>query len=183
MSRNLSFLWFATVVVCVALPAAAADNMPPEGFTALFNGRDLSGWKDDETGHWRAQDGVLVYDGQSDHLFTEKAYGDFVLLIDWKIEDGGNSGIFLRGEAQVEIWDNRDYGTDMGSGGIVRFARLLPAFELFEFLLEPMPCPAQILDCLPLFRGGGLLIVARSLGGLVHVLRGRLDVRSRPFRR
>lgn len=125
MLRNLSFLWFATVVVCAALPATAADNLPPEGFTALFNSRDLSGWKDDESGHWRAQDGVLVYDGQGDHLFTEKEYGDFVLLIDWKIEDGGNSGIFLRGEAQVEIWDNRDYGTDMGSGGMVAITKPL----------------------------------------------------------
>ena len=54
-------------------------------------------------------------------MFTEKAYGDFVLLIDWRIEDSGNSGIFLGGQYQVEIWDNRDYGTDFGSGGIVPY--------------------------------------------------------------
>ena len=110
----------------------AAKGSPPEGFTALFNGRDLKGWKDDGSGHWRAEDGVLVYNGQGDHLFTQREYGDFILLIDWRIEDGGNSGIFLRGGAraedgpQVEIWDKRDYDSDMGSGSIVPYTAYKP---------------------------------------------------------
>jgi len=110
------------------LVASADDNSPPEGFTVLFNGQDLTGWKDDGSGNWRAEDGMLVNDGQGDHLLTDKKYGDFVLLIDWKIEDGGNSGIFLRAEnqAQVEIWDKRAYDTDMGSGGIVPYTNRKP---------------------------------------------------------
>lgn len=121
-----SFKWVAMAVVCVALPVRAADNTPPEGFIALFNGRDLSGWNDDKTGHWQAVNGELVYNGQGDHLVTAESYGDFVLLLDWKIQDGGNSGIFLRSDVQVEIWDNRDYGTDMGSGGIVPYTDVKP---------------------------------------------------------
>ena len=59
------------VLVCLVLacmmmiPAAsvpAADNSPPEGFTSLFNGKDLSGWKvpDGDNGHWRVVDSVLI---------------------------------------------------------------------------------------------------------------------------
>ena len=94
--------------------AAAEDNQPPAGFTALFNGQDMTGWKADPEGHWKAESGVIVYDGKATNLVSEKSFGDFILLIDWKVEKGGNSGIFLRGGPQVEIWDNQS----MGSGGI-----------------------------------------------------------------
>ena len=94
--------------------AGAEDNQPPAGFTSLFNGQDMTGWKADPKGHWKAESGVIVYDGKATNLVSEKSFGDFILLIDWKVEKGGNSGIFLRGEPQVEIWDNQS----MGSGGI-----------------------------------------------------------------
>lgn len=115
-----------------------ADS-PPEGFVELFNGQDLSGWRYDDSGHWRAEDGLLVYDGGGwqpapntefkRNLHTEQEYGDFVLLIDWKIEKDGNSGIFLRAETaeenslQVEIWDRTAevYSSPLGSGGIVGY--------------------------------------------------------------
>jgi hypothetical protein len=61
-----------------------------EGFRPLYTGLDLSGWKADpgHTGHWQAKDYILAYDGQSQaedkNLWTEKAYGDFVLICDWR---------------------------------------------------------------------------------------------------
>jgi hypothetical protein len=58
-------------------------------------------------------DGELVFDGQGVHLITEKPYGDFELWLDWQIEAGGDSGIYLRDTPQVQIWDNPD-----GSGGL-----------------------------------------------------------------
>ena len=131
-----------------------ADNTPPEGFTALFNGKDLTGWKGlpvaekldnpikraeappellakaqaaaDERmrAHWTVKDGVLVFDGKGDSLATLRDdYGDFELYVDWKIEKGGDSGIYLRGSPQVQIWDTEfpDYfkhGAQKGSGGL-----------------------------------------------------------------
>jgi len=117
------------------------DNVPPEGFTALFNGQDLSGWKGlvanpverakmtgeqlaeaqkqaDESmrQHWNPVEGVLVFDGKGDSLCTEKDYGDFELLVDWKIKEKGDSGIYLRGSPQVQIWDPLNFG--LGSGGL-----------------------------------------------------------------
>ena len=124
-------------------PAAwAADNTPPEGFVALFNGRDLEGWKglmrgpldnparraqatpeqlaeaqkeadENMRAHWRVEDGALVFDGKGRSLVTAKDYGDFELYVDWKILPGGDSGIYLRGTPQVQIWDRPE-----GSGGL-----------------------------------------------------------------
>ena len=80
-----------------ATVAVAAE--PPEGFAALFNGRDLAGWvvPEGDNGHWKVVDGVIDYDAASEakrekHLWTEKEYGDFVLKIDWKIKQ--TSGMY-----------------------------------------------------------------------------------------
>jgi hypothetical protein len=116
-------------------------NNPPEGFIALFNGKDLKGWKGlvadpptrakmtaDELAkaqasadssmrlHWSAQNGVLVFDGKGANLCTARDYGDFELLVDWKIEKNGDSGIYLRGSPQVQIWDPAQWPE--GSGGL-----------------------------------------------------------------
>lgn len=115
----------------VALSQLDLLNVPPKGFTALFNGKNLSGWKGlvaspperakmspetlkakqaeaDERmrAHWKVEDGALVFDGKGDSLCTIKDYGDFELYVDWKILKDGDSGIYLRGSPQVQIWDN-----------------------------------------------------------------------------
>lgn len=113
------------------------DNTPPPGFTALFNGKDLTGWQglveiknrakmskeeyeaavkkasDKILPHWTAKDGILHYDGKGNSLQSAKDYGDFELFLDWKIGKGGDSGLYLRGNPQVQIWDNK-----VGSGGL-----------------------------------------------------------------
>lgn len=126
------------LLALVVAVANAADNTPPPGFTALFNGQDLSGWKGlvanppkrsamtpeqlaqaqrkaDERmrAHWKVENGALVFDGKGDNLCTAKEYGDFELYVDWKILPKGDSGIYLRGTPQVQIWD-----TAVGSGGL-----------------------------------------------------------------
>ncbi len=116
-------------------------NMPPAGFQALFNGKDLTGWKglaSPDKGppgraamtaeqlaaaqqvvdarmreHWSAKEGALEFDGHGDSLCTAKDYRDFELWVDWKILPQGDSGIYLRGSPQVQIWDN-----PIGSGGL-----------------------------------------------------------------
>lgn len=125
------------------------DNRPPAGFTALFNGRDLNGWKGvldppadspavrakmtpDQLAaaqekanqkmrdHWKVENGALVYDGKGFSLATAKDYGDFEMFVDWKIEKAGDSGIYLRGAPQVQIWDpdNHPGQPGAGSGGL-----------------------------------------------------------------
>ncbi len=129
----------STVALALSAPLAlAADNTPPEGFVVLFNGKDLSGWKGlvkspierakltpeqledlqkaadaKAAAHWSVENGVLVYDGKGESLVSDKDYGDFELYVDWKIASKGDSGIYLRGSPQVQIWDD-----PVGSGGL-----------------------------------------------------------------
>jgi hypothetical protein len=83
------------------LPTAhPGDQGIPEGFEALFNGKDLAGWKVNEGGNmsvWGAEDGILYVNGQGGGwLMTEKEYGDFELRLEFKIPEKGNSGVALR---------------------------------------------------------------------------------------
>ena len=80
--------------LAVPLAAHGAGEEPPPGFVALFNGRDFSGWKvpEGDNGHWKVVDGVIDYDAESEakgdkNLWTEREYGDFVLLVDWRIKE------------------------------------------------------------------------------------------------
>src|SRR5262249_52766859 len=56
--------------------------------------------------HWQAKNGILVNDGQGDNLATAKDYGNIEMFLDWKIEPKGDSGVYLRGVPQVQIWDS-----------------------------------------------------------------------------
>ncbi len=84
---------FAVVSLLTATILSAAE--PPQGFTSLFNGKDLTGWKvpEGDNGHWRVVDAVMDYDAQSESsekdksLWSQKEYKDFTLLMDWRIKD------------------------------------------------------------------------------------------------
>jgi hypothetical protein len=72
-----------------ALPKPSA----PQGFTSLFNGKDLAEWKipEGDNGHWKVLDGVIDYDSESEakgekHLWSKKEYKDFVLKLDWRLK-------------------------------------------------------------------------------------------------
>jgi len=56
------------------------------GYKSIYNGVDLTGWKVSEKnkGHWKVQDWVLNYDGKGGDLWTEKEYGDFQMIVDWR---------------------------------------------------------------------------------------------------
>lgn len=158
--KHILLLTLATA----SLGLAAENNMPPKGFTALFNGKDLSGWygwgtqdptdlgkmtreqqaeykkksvegglkdaKGNEKGdhiyaHWKVENGELVNDGKGLYLTTDKDYGDFELWVDYKMLPLGDSGIYLRGIPQVQIWDFTEkdekavsLGKPYGSGGL-----------------------------------------------------------------
>lgn len=94
----------------------AEETKLPAGFAALFNGRDLSNWQDvtKASAHWSVKDGELVNDGQGTDLLTAKSYRNFELMLEWKIPQRGDSGIYLPGGQQVQIW-----AKDSGSGGFV----------------------------------------------------------------
>jgi len=149
MRLTLAIAAAAAFAAAITPASRAADNTPPAGFTALFNGKDLTGWqgnldmrqratlskeKQDEIlkqrtealkKNWSVKDGAIYTDGKGGiSLQTVKDYGNFELLVDWKIEKGGDSGIYLRGQPQVQIWDSFNLGKGLeadagkGSGGL-----------------------------------------------------------------
>lgn len=94
----LRFAALALLAVIIAMPARSEEPKPPEGFTSLFNGKDLTGWK--PTGKaevWGAEKGVIYVDkGGGGWLLTEKEFGDFELRVEYKMSKGANSGVALR---------------------------------------------------------------------------------------
>jgi hypothetical protein len=73
--------------------------------------------------HWRVEDGVLVNDGFGGYATTERDYGDFELRLEYKIAPLADSGVYLRGVPQIQIWDTnapdpRGNGNAKGSGGL-----------------------------------------------------------------
>ncbi|MEY4200373.1 MAG: hypothetical protein RLZZ265_2113 [Verrucomicrobiota bacterium] len=151
-----------TSLAALAFTATAFAAQPPPGFTALFNGKDLKGWRGGSTfdhrkllamtpeqraeqikkwtapdqkgsmmevnpktgkAHWYIEGDDLVNDGFGAYATTEKDYGDFELHLEYKTVPKADSGIYLRGVPQVQIWDYTEeakfkLGANKGSGGL-----------------------------------------------------------------
>jgi hypothetical protein len=139
-------------LTCLALslcPLRADDLKAPPGFHAIFNGMDLTGWyglnphsvaklegdkkeaslqqqREEFPKTWSVENGELVNAGTGPYATTEKEYGDIELLIEYKTVPHADSGIYLRGTPQVQIWDinqpslpeKPDRNPNRGSGGL-----------------------------------------------------------------
>jgi hypothetical protein len=151
--RSLSRCLFASAVLTVSCAAphsvCAADGWLQPGVTAIFDGQSLDGWwgasTEDPRGwmalapdklkrkhddsladirqHWRAENGELINDGSGLYLTTDKNYGDIELDLDYKTVPLADSGIYLKGCPQVQIWDHTNAkefknGAQKGSGGL-----------------------------------------------------------------
>ena len=151
------------LVVLLVVAASCGRAAPPAGFTSLFNGTDLAGWRGGDTydhrklmalpaaerdalvakwtasltalkdgkPHWSVDAGELLNDGLGGYATTVRDYGDFELLVDWKITTGTDSGLYLRGVPQVQIWDPampdpKGHGAAKGSGGLWNNAKTSP---------------------------------------------------------
>jgi hypothetical protein len=94
----------ATVwVLILFLPLVAAAQDTPAAFQPLLDGKSLAGWvvkgepgKAAPEGEWTVKDGVLTATPGHSWLSTEKTYGDFVLRLEWRVPENGNSGVFVR---------------------------------------------------------------------------------------
>ena len=126
-------------------------SMPDEkGYVPMFNGKDLSGWKGlvgnpitrakmtekelaakqveadaKAANNWSVKDNSIVFNGAGDNLCSTRQYGDFEMIVDWRITKKGDSGIYLRGSPQVQIWDTSrvEVGAQVGSGGLYNNAK------------------------------------------------------------
>ncbi|MBL8809997.1 MAG: DUF1080 domain-containing protein [Planctomycetaceae bacterium] len=146
--RLQSIMLTAAAVVAAAF-SATGMAAPPEGFRAIFNGKDLTGWHgmphfdprdlakmpkemrdqkiaewtEDAKKHWSVENEELVNDGHGAYLVTDEEYTDYELMIDYKTVPLADSGIYLKANPQVQIWDFTEtakfnLGADKGSGGL-----------------------------------------------------------------
>jgi hypothetical protein len=147
--------------VCLAAFLAQvtfAQSKAPDGFEPLFDGKSLEGWfamptedprnfealsaeeqatkisaLEKETGKfWRVEDGQVINDGDGPYLTSKRHFRDFELLIDFKLESGGDSGVYLKATPQVQVWDTTHEpsfknGAEKGSGGLWNNAKGSPA--------------------------------------------------------
>ncbi|TWU36183.1 3-keto-disaccharide hydrolase [Novipirellula artificiosorum] len=148
MKHDFHAILFTSLMACLTCMPASAEA-PPEGFRPLFDGKTLDGWQgrphfspielakmsesdatskitdwtDQATVHWTVENGELVNDGAGPYLVTSEDFGDYELLIEYKTVQLADSGIYLKGTPQVQIWDStnesaRKLGADKGSGGL-----------------------------------------------------------------
>ena len=127
----------------------AAEPVPPKGFRAIFNGKDLTGWyglnphnsakledekkaanlkqqREDFAKHWSVENGELLNVGTGPYATTDEEFGDIELLVEYKTVPKADSGIYLRGTPQVQIWDKNQVFNEknptrkphLGSGGL-----------------------------------------------------------------
>ncbi|MDA0660197.1 MAG: DUF1080 domain-containing protein [Planctomycetota bacterium] len=136
LAHNMTTLALLSCLLGSLTCVAQDNNRPPQGYQAIFNGRDLTGWHGmgdsdpyklsamtndqrakkraedqvDVAKHWTVQDGELVNDGSGVYLTTDLDYGDIDLWIDYKTVPQADSGIYLRSTPQVQIWDSTEKG-------------------------------------------------------------------------
>jgi hypothetical protein len=151
LSSTIALLAPLTLTLLTKLTVAQEHNQPPAGFKQLFNAKDLNDWTGGldrdprevaaltgkERDEWREkmdkgirehwsvdkEKGEIKSDGEGPFLSTKRDYGDIEMWVDWKIGKNGDSGIYLRGTPQVQIWDPSNEqviprGADKGSGGL-----------------------------------------------------------------
>jgi len=121
-----------TAEVAETSAASALNSLSDEevaaGWELLFDGESMQGWrnfKQESIGGWEVSEGVMFTTGGGGDIVTERQFGDFELELEWRIESGGNSGIFFwvtEDEALDRMWqsgpeyqiiDDHNYSIDL----------------------------------------------------------------------
>ena len=118
---------FATFAALCWYQAATAQS----GWITLFDGSSLDGWERMGDANWRLADGAVEADSGGGHLISAESYSDFVLTLEFWVDDPANSGVFIRCADRDEISPNTCYEVNIfdqredqtyRTGGIVNFA-------------------------------------------------------------
>lgn len=140
--------WIGFCLSAAMAAVSFGEDKPASEFVSIFNGKDLTGWhgestmdprklaampeadrnaemakwQEDAKAHWTVENGELVNDGHGVYLTTDGKYSDYELLIEYKTIPQADSGIYLKSNPQVQIWNHKaeklSPGQDKGSGGL-----------------------------------------------------------------
>jgi len=98
MLKFLSLVFSLVLSACAS--TGAVNSQAANNWQSLFNGTDLAGWRGYNgtpvPSRWRMENGAIVLgrDGEKGDIVSEQEFADFELELEWKISEGGNSGIF-----------------------------------------------------------------------------------------
>ena len=136
---KLNFLMGITAMAILATSCTTGgkhNKLTPQeeaaGWELLFDGKTLQGWRDYNgdslTAPWFAEDGMIQAKGEGadehGYIVTEKIYENFELVWDWKIADGGNSGVLYH------VVENSKFPVPYVTG---------PEYQLIDDLNFPQP--------------------------------------------
>jgi len=92
----------------VRAPLMVREKAPVWGAPIkLFNGRDTKGWHTDGKNQWIVDHGILKSPHSGANLITDKTFTDFKLHVEFRYQQGSNSGVYLRGRYEVQIIDTK----------------------------------------------------------------------------
>ncbi|EMI16038.1 secreted protein containing DUF1080 [Rhodopirellula maiorica SM1] len=144
-----TFASLALTLLTLFANGVVQAESPPQGYRAIFDGKTLDGWQarphfnptelanmpaderdaklsqwmTEAKQHWTIENGELVNDGKGPYLTTNDSFRDYELLLEYKTVPRADSGIYLKGTPQVQIWDSTEeakfkIGAGLGSGGL-----------------------------------------------------------------
>ncbi len=123
------------------------------GWIRLFNGKDLTGWTvfpKDRPNSWKVEDGILVSTFKpgehGTNIYSDRKFEDFEIYYEYQVPKNGNSGVFLRGQYEIQVID--DYGhpadkpKDWGNGGV--YGQKAPSKNMSKPAGEWQSCYAKM---------------------------------------
>ena len=132
---KMKIVYGVLVGVIAVLAAGVSRGEKESGWRDLFDGKSLAGWRgyqlEKPSPGWKVEDGVMACipeKGKTTDLITEEQFDDFELVVEWKIEEGGNSGILYRASEEgkkiwhscieIQILDNDNHKGAVAGGGV-----------------------------------------------------------------
>jgi len=123
------------VVFFAVSPWHDARGQTGDGWTILFDGKNLDNWSQIGDANWKLEDGGVVANQGNGFLVSKKPYGDFQLRAEFWVDDDANSGVFIRCEDPQKITGTNGYEVNIfdkrpdpsyGTGAIVNVSKVDP---------------------------------------------------------
>ena len=120
-------------------PGPSRDPVPPPAdAVVLFNGHDLSDWRNADTSgapaRWKVEAGYIEVVNGTGNIATTRTFGDAQLHVEWEAptpptgegQERGNSGVFLMGKYEVQVMDSYDNPTYADGQAAAMFGQYPP---------------------------------------------------------
>lgn len=129
MTRSCCIPLVLVAALALAVPIHAQGTYVPDddGWVSLFNGQDLDGWhlRYDGNHGWTVEDGILINTPPSIDLVSEVPLEDIELHVEFRVPQGGNSGVYLQGRYEIQVGDSFGHEPNAGSGGAL-YSKIVP---------------------------------------------------------